>query len=141
MEEPVAAEAQEDGEAPRHEDGNLQGSIKMATILMVCFLAEHNLPYVLSDHLTDLCKVMFPDSQIAQGIHMKRTRCTELSYKLAETIQEELAEKLRTNQFSMIIDESTDTSKAKNLCIVVKFYDKEDGFIKTRLLALKDIYI
>lgn len=58
---------------------NVGDQIKLATIMMICFLAEHNLPFLIADHLTDLCKAMFPDSAIAQGLHLKRTKCTELT--------------------------------------------------------------
>ena len=108
-------------------NANLQGNIKLATILMICFIAEHNLPFSISDHLTELCKVMFPDSAIAQGISMKRTKCTELTKKLADSVQEELAAKLRKNPFSVIIDESTDTSRTKCLTVIVKFFDADDA--------------
>ncbi|ROT81383.1 trypsin [Penaeus vannamei] len=36
--------------------------VRLATI-MVCFIAEHNLPFSLVDHLVDLCKFKFPDSK------------------------------------------------------------------------------
>ena len=107
---------------------------------MIAFIAEHNLPFMIADHFTDLCKVMFPDSAIAQGVHMKRSKCTEMTHKLGNKIKEELAAKLRKNKFSVIIDESTDTSKTKCLSVIVKFLDSEDGYIKTRMLSLMDTY-
>ena len=119
---------------------NLEGSIKLATILMITFIAEHNLPFMIADHFTNLCKEMFPDSAVAQGLHMKRTKCTEMTHKLGNKIKEDLAAKLRKNKFSVIIDESTDTSKTKCLSVIVKFLDSEDGYIKTRMLSLMDTY-
>ena len=138
MGQPEEGQGQGDGQGQDHghthvpvQDnvGNLEGQIKMATILMICFIAEHNLPFLISEHLTELCKVMFPDSAIAQDIHMKRTKCTEYTKRIAATVQEELAQKLRKNPFSVIIDESTDTSKTKCMCVIVKFYDQDDGFM------------
>ena len=40
-------------------------SVIRAETLMTQFLIEHNLPFAAADHLTDLVKVMFPDSSIA----------------------------------------------------------------------------
>ena len=57
---------------------NLQ--IKTASILICTFISEHNLPFLLADHMTELFKEMFPDSKIAQGITMGHTKCTEVSY-------------------------------------------------------------
>ena len=45
---------------------NLPFQIRVATILTLCFLAEHNLPFLLCDHMSELYRVMFPDSAIAQ---------------------------------------------------------------------------
>ena len=119
-------------------DLNLQ--IRMATVLMLCFIAEHNLPFMIMDHFSDLCKVMFPDSPIAQGIHMKRTKASEMAKKLGSAITEDLVDRLRKNPFSVIIDETTDVSRTKVLTVVVKFYDMEDGYIKTKMLDLVDTY-
>ena len=120
----------------------LQGQVKVATILMIAFLAEHNLPFLLMDHFPDLCRKMFPDSNIARNLHMRRTKATELTLKFGATIAEDLAEKLRRHPFSIIIDETTDTSKTKSLAIIVKFFDTDagEGYIKTRLLDLLDVY-
>lgn len=57
-------------------DENIQAKIQIAYILLICFMVEHNLPFLIADHLAGLCKLIFPDSAIAQGLHMKRTRCT-----------------------------------------------------------------
>ncbi|XP_042890322.1 protein ZBED8-like [Penaeus japonicus] len=107
---------------------------------MVCFLAEHNLPFTLADHLIELCKVIFPDSKIAQGLHMKKTKCSEVTKALGNCITRELALKLRSNKFSITIDESTDVSSTKCLTLIVKFYDAEAQQIKTGTLDLIDIY-
>lgn len=67
-------------------DESIQAKIHIAYILLVCFIAEHNLPFLIADHLTDLCKSIFPDSAIAQGLHMKRTRCTDIVKKLGNVM-------------------------------------------------------
>ena len=86
---------------------NVQHQIKLATILLICFIAEHNLPFMIADHLIDLCKTIFPDPAIAQGLQMKRTKCTEITNHLGTCITNDLAEKLKHNSFSIIVDEST----------------------------------
>ena len=37
-----------------------------ADVYYATFIAEHNLPFLVADHFTKLCKVMFPDSKIVQ---------------------------------------------------------------------------
>ena len=116
------------------------GQPKLAKLLMICFIAEHNLPFAIADHMTELQKAMFPDSAIAQGIKMAHTTCTNDSYKFADAVTEDLAGRLRKILFSVIIDETTDYSKTKCMALVVKFLDCEDNVVKTRLLALLDVY-
>jgi hypothetical protein len=38
------------------------------------FVAEHNLPFAISDHFTKLCKKMFTDSEFAKGFACVRTK-------------------------------------------------------------------
>ncbi|XP_037789956.1 uncharacterized protein LOC119585357 [Penaeus monodon] len=108
---------------------NVGDQIKLATIIMICFLAEHNLPFLIADHLTDLW-----------GLHLKRTKCTELTKNLGTCIADDLVLKLGKYKFSIIIDESTDVSTTKCLTVLVKFFDLEEGKLKTRMLDLIDIY-
>lgn len=38
----------------------VSSGVALATILFTCFIAEHNLPFTIVDHLASLMKVMFP---------------------------------------------------------------------------------
>ena len=38
-------------------------------------MAEHKISMRVMDHLVDLLPTMFPDSQIAKNMKMKRTKC------------------------------------------------------------------
>lgn len=123
---------------PHHQD--LDRSIAIAKILMICFIAEHNLPFLLADHFTELCRKMFPDSEIAQGLHMKRTKCSEMVKQFGNNIHDDVVSQLRNNPFSMVIDESTDVSTTKCLSVLVKYFDSNEEMIKTRLLDLLNVY-
>ncbi|KAG7173932.1 hypothetical protein Hamer_G026680, partial [Homarus americanus] len=60
-----------EGKADQQESGpstpnySLSG-VAFATILLCCFIAEHNLPFTIAEPLVKLQKRMFPDSTIAQ---------------------------------------------------------------------------
>ena len=58
---------------------NLNKQINMVTVLMICFIAEHNLPYNISKYMPDLFKNMFPDLKIAAGLKLKRTKFSEVA--------------------------------------------------------------
>ena len=100
---------------------NVETQVNLAMIYMVCFIAEHNLAYNIADHMPDLLRKMFPDSQIAAQLHMKRTKCSEVAKKMSSVLTEDLAVRLRANPFSLIIDETTDKSKIQCLTLVVIF--------------------
>ena len=44
----------------------LQEQVITADLFFTSFVVEHNLSFASSDYFTKLCKVMFPDSQIAK---------------------------------------------------------------------------
>lgn len=51
---------------------------------------------------------MIPDSAIAQGMNMKRTKCIEVIKIIANYVSDDLIEKPRTYKLSIIIDETID---------------------------------
>ena len=90
--------------------------------------------------MTKLQKAMFPDSAIAQNIKMGRTTCYNDASDFADAVTKDTAARLRKNLFSVTIDETTDYGTTKCMALVVKFLDCEDYVLKTRLLALIDVY-
>lgn len=130
---------QQDGNAPQQEEHpghSTSRGIAFATIHFCCFISENNLPFsTTADTLIDLMKVMFPDSAIARGLSFKKTKCTELVKGLAKTVTGTLVHKLRTNQFSLIIHESTDISTEKCCALVARFYDSATQTIETRFFS------
>lgn len=74
------------------------------------FILEHNLSIACVDHLIELLKSMDPKS-ILKKISCARTKCSAIiKYVIGEISREEVLQHMRNNQFSLIIDESTDTS-------------------------------
>ena len=47
--------------------------IAKSEIMFAAYFAEHNIPFANIDHLLDVCKFAFPDSQIAKNLSMKRS--------------------------------------------------------------------
>ena len=129
-----------DYHAPPPATGGVAGDVAYATILLCVFLAEHNLPFMICDHLIDLNKRMFPDSKIAAEMSLKRTRCSNIVNRLGKFSTECLAKKLRKCKFSIIVDESTDCSDTKSLAIMVKYFDEEELAIKISMLDIVDVH-
>jgi hypothetical protein len=117
------------------EEHSLKDQVARAELLLTAFAAEHHLPFHQADHLTGTLKKMFPDSQIAKSMTMKRTK---LSYVLQDGIareeKDEITKICQSNKFSVIIDESTDVSVCQILAIVVRYYDKNETRVVDALL-------
>ncbi|XP_045110002.1 uncharacterized protein LOC123503942 [Portunus trituberculatus] len=128
------------GRRSSHLGDSSNEGVALVKILLICFIAEHNLPFTIVDHMINLCKVMFPDSAIAQGMSMKKTKCTDLTRKLSKCVTAELVNKLKQHKFSVIVDKSTDVGTTKCLTVLVKYYDPDTKVIQTGILELIDMY-
>ena len=76
----------------RHSDRVKKAEIKVAAFIIV----EHNLPFRVMDHLSDLISASFPDSRIAQEFCSKRTKTRSIIKNvMANCFRDELHEALR----------------------------------------------
>lgn len=115
-----------------------------AEIGLCAFVAEHNESFMTIDHLVPAIKKLFHDSQ------MKRKKCSAIVKNVLGQQQiSELIDMLHKNPFSICIDESTDRSCAKVLCIICRVqsihvtYSDEQPAGKNRVrdifFALEDV--
>lgn len=104
-------------------ESSYQTQSKVAEIKLTGFLTEHNISFNSADHLTNLIKSCFPDSKIAQNMSLGRFKATQISKNvIGACAEEEIVSYLKCSKFSLIIDESTDISSVKTLCICVRFF-------------------
>lgn len=59
-----------------HDSG--KNAVKSAEIRLASFFAEHDISFRTVDHLPELMKNCFPDSEIAKGVVLKRTKCAAI---------------------------------------------------------------
>ena len=84
-----------------------------------------NLPFVVADHFTRLCKQTFPDSKITKTFSCGRTKTTMIvKHAIAPTLEEQLVKQCKILLFSFGCDECNDTNRQKALAIVVKYFDE-----------------
>ncbi|CAH0563103.1 unnamed protein product [Brassicogethes aeneus] len=104
----------------------LKHQIKTAEIKLCCFICEENLPLLLMDTLPLLNKEIYPDSKIAQGVSMKRSKATKIiTGVLGQTFKKEVINDLKKSRFSIIIDEITDISTKRSLVVVVRYWSDD----------------
>jgi hypothetical protein len=105
-----------------------------AEVLFANFVAEHNIPFLVADCFTQLCKAMFTDSKIASKFSCSRTKTTQIIKRsLAPALHEEVVQHLQSKPFSLAIDESNDRNCDKSLAILVRYFTEKS---ETRFLAM-----
>lgn len=62
-----------------NEEKKLEESVKPAEFKILGFIHEHNLPFLIMDHLILLLVSIFPDSNIGKGLKCGRTKATKLT--------------------------------------------------------------
>ena len=106
-----------------------------AEVLLAGFFAEHHVPHTHADHLIDVLKKAFPDSEIVKKCSLKKTKMSYLVHEgLAHHEEKSLIEICRSHKFSILIDESTDTSVTQVLAVVVRYFDEEKQDVTDALL-------
>lgn len=117
----------------------LQKEQKIAELKITAFIAEHS-AFRTVDHLIGVLPQLDPSSTIIGKLKLKRTKCSMLIKNvMGPCMLADLIEEIGEFPFSLIIDETTDLSKHKMLCIMIRFFSlKEKNIVTTfyRLLKL-----
>lgn len=115
---------------------------KRAEIKFCAFFAEHNIPFSVADHFSDLLKECITDSSIVKEIELKRTKITAITKNVIGNAQKaSITEKLKKQFFSLLTDETTDISTIKTACIVVRYFDKDAQRICSVFWELHNLFI
>lgn len=114
-------------------DDVLKNKALCAEIQASLSLAEHNIPFMYADHFDELIKVAFEDSNVASSFHSKRTKASYLlTDGLLPHLHMEMVASLKTNKFSLLIDESNKKYGTTYLNLLVKYFDERLGKVTTR---------
>lgn len=114
--------------------------IKQAEIKLAMFIAEHNIAFQTSNHVVSLFKSMCPDSSVLQGISCNRTKNTSIVNNVIGQYEfEYLLAIMKSQKFSILIDESTDHSAVKHLAIIVRILDYSNYVVRDNFLCLLQI--
>ena len=113
----------------------LETQIRRAEVKMVGFLAEHNLPLAVADHIGPLVKDIFPDSKIAKGYQCSRTKATcILNRAIKPELQRNLITQMRESCYSICTDSSNDQNLGKMNPVTVRLFDINQHKVATKFL-------
>lgn len=97
------------------------------------------------DHLGEILKVLGKGTALA-NLKLHRTKCSSLIQNvIAPVLLEELVQDIilyldiGTNYFSLIIDESTDVSVFKYLCLCIKYFSSKTESIIIQYLGIIEV--
>ncbi|KAG0428531.1 hypothetical protein HPB47_024487 [Ixodes persulcatus] len=96
----------------------VEGSLSM-------FICAHS-AMLASDHLGELCRYQFRDSEGAKHLQLHRSKCSALIKNVVSPhFVDELLSDLAYGSYSLILDESTDISVTKLLGVVIVYYSEK----------------
>jgi len=102
---------------PIHSEKN-----KIAELKLAAFIAEHASIQTI-DHLTQLLPQLDSNSDILSKLKLHKTKCTMIIKNvLGPCMLDSLLQEVGNSAYSLIIDESTDVSTQKILCIMIRFF-------------------
>lgn len=109
--------------------------IDKAELKMAIFIAEHNLPFLLLDHLSKFIASVAPDSEIFKKIKMNRKKGTDLIKNVvAVENRNSIQIDLMSTPYTLITDESTDIGTIKCMGVIVRYF--KNGEVNDRFLDL-----
>ncbi|CAG9840758.1 unnamed protein product [Diabrotica balteata] len=106
---------------------SLEDSAKQTDIYVAAYVTEHNISYSAAEHLPKLIEKICPDSEIAKKMKCGRTKVSSVVKNVIGKQNElNIINILKTDKFSLIVDESTDRSCTKHLALVCKYLEGEN---------------
>lgn len=111
---------------------------------MAGFVAEHNIPFTIMEHLPKLIHAVCPDSKISKGLKCGRTKSTSLVTNVIGAISKSrIIDDLKANKFSILLDESTDRSALKHLAVVARVVKNTGNYfsVKDEFITLIEVQI
>ena len=124
--------------APKQENA-VSVAATNAVLKLAFFFAEHDVALAVSDHLTPLLPILFPDSKIASAVSAGRTKMTAAVHTVADSMHAHLVSQMKIGFFSIVPDESTDISVFEQVAVSARVIDTTDGLVKSYSLGIKPV--
>lgn len=100
----------------------ISSQAKEAEVRMALFVAEHDLPFTVMNHLSKLVKELCPDYDIAKQVACSKTKTSMITKIVTGQESQSRLWSLSRKKFSIMVDESTDVSCNRHLCVVTRVF-------------------
>ena len=109
--------------------------VKIAEIELAVTMACHSAVLTI-DHLGEVISRNAKGSKL-ENIKLHRLKCTRiLTNVVAPAFKEELIDDVNGKKSALIMDETTDVSTTKQLCVIVRYYSETEKNILTAFVDL-----
>ncbi|EFA12574.1 hypothetical protein TcasGA2_TC004203 [Tribolium castaneum] len=109
----------------------ISNEVKEAEINLAAYIAVHCSIRSI-DHLSEVIKTIFPENKIAERIKLHLTKCSMIiKHVIEKTLRSEIVKRIGNSYYSLIINESTDVSTIKYMCLCVRYFDVDAKKIAT----------
>lgn len=117
---------------------DIDEKVRLAELKVGMFISEHNISFNTADHLVQLIKTIGINPEVVTKISCNRTKATAIvNNVLGSSGFQNIIERMKKNNFSLIIDESTDHSSIKHLAMVVRMLDYSNkNIVRDEFLSL-----
>ncbi|KYN09295.1 hypothetical protein ALC57_18591 [Trachymyrmex cornetzi] len=113
--------------------------VKTAEIQIAVFYAEHNIAFQIVDHMIPLLKKTCSNPQVVNDLKLSRKKCARIIKNvLGKRETEKLIINLKSQKFSILIDESTTICNDKLLCDNASVMRGARDSFATRLKEMPD---
>lgn len=113
-------------------------TLKKAELQLAMAVACHS-SIAAIDHIGQIVKINGSGSPL-ERLKLHRTKCSMLIKNVISTaLEEELSAKLKGVKYCLLVDETTDVSSEKCLCVCVRFFDEVYGDVITAFLGLAPV--
>lgn len=119
---------------------NIRQEVKKFEIRLAAVYAECGYSFLSVKKMSDLINQL-PDSAVAKQVKVSQHKVKLIISKVIRpVIHEELRQKLLSQKFSVLIDESTDCSTDSAICICVRYFDEDLAKVTTAMWDFVEIY-
>nr|XP_033339069.1 uncharacterized protein LOC117227702 [Megalopta genalis] len=101
-------------------------NVKKAELRFCLDVVEHDRSFSSYGHFVTMLQKVLPDSEIAKSVTLKKSKMSALITNVINSyIQSDTAKKLRSNFFSIMLEESIDNADTKNLVFLARFVEAD----------------
>ena len=112
---------------------HLDMHVRRVEVKVTGFLAEHNVPIAVADHLGPLFKDIFPDSKIAKNYACGKTKTACISNRaIKPDSQKNLIDNIKNNSYSISTDGSNDIGLKKMNPVTVRLFNINQRMVVTQ---------